>query len=64
MNTKDLGSKRSTFNGHLGEPINFFPSQSVLRHKDNYKSEGSGESQELFRSAGLGNRFKVRDQVQ
>lgn len=50
----------------MAEPVNFkyaaFPNQSVLRQKDNYKAQG--ESQELFWSAGLGNRLKSLFHVQ
>ena len=52
LNTEGLGFNRSTLNGQnqstplMEEPVNFkyaaFPNQSVLRQKDNYKSEGSG----------------------
>lgn len=52
LNTKDLEFNRSNLNGPLAGSVNFqyvaLPSQGILRQKDNYKSEGSGESQELF----------------
>lgn len=53
---KGFKIQQEHLNGPLAEPVNIkyiaFPSRSALRQKDNYKTEGSEESQELFWSAG------------